>query len=66
MRKFLTNGALLSAVFSVVPLLRRSSTERRRWKIVLLWVAWGISVALAVATVLDDIDEARERELGAG
>lgn len=63
MRKFLTSGALLSSVFSVVPLIRQTSTERRRWKIVLLWVAWGIGVAVAVASVLDDIDEARENEL---
>lgn len=63
MRKFLTNGALLSSVFAVVPVIRQTTTERRRWKVALLWIAWGIGVAVAVASVLDDIDDAREAEL---
>lgn len=63
MRKFLTSGAMLSSVFAVVPLIRQTATERRRWKIALLWIAWGLGVAVAVATVLDDIDEARDAEL---
>lgn len=66
MRKFLTNGAVISAVFGIVPLIRAASTQRRRWKVALMWVSWGISVAVAIATVLDDIDDAREAELELG
>lgn len=62
MRKFITNGAVLSAVFAIIPLIRQSATQRRRWKTGLMWLAWGIGVAVAVASVLDDIDEAREVE----
>ncbi|MGO2110149.1 MAG: hypothetical protein ACTH31_00885 [Pseudoclavibacter sp.] len=63
MRKFLTNGAVLSSIFSVVPLIRQTATQRRKWKLTLMWIAWGIGVAVAIASVLDDIDEAREAEL---
>ena len=63
MRKFLTNGAILSAVFSIVPLIKQTATQRRKWTVILMWIAWAISVAVAVSTVLDDIDDAREAEL---
>lgn len=63
MRKFFTNGALVSSIFGIVGVIRQSSTERRKWKVALLWLAWGIGVAIAVAGVLDARDEAREREL---
>ncbi|GGA64538.1 hypothetical protein GCM10011490_13970 [Pseudoclavibacter endophyticus] len=63
MRKFITNGAVLSSVFAIVPLLRQTATQRRKWKVALMWLAWGVGVAVAVASVLDDIDEAREAEL---
>lgn len=62
MRKFLTNGAVVSAVLAVVPLIRQTASQRRRWKTVLMWAAWAIGVAVAVASVLDDVDEAREAE----
>ena len=65
MRKFITNGAVLSAVFGIVPLVKQTATQRRRWRTVLMWISWGVTVAIAVAGVLDDIDEARERELEA-
>lgn len=63
MRKFITNGALISAIFGVVGVIRQTSAEQRKWRIVLLWLAWGIGVATAVAGVLDAHDDAREREL---
>ena len=64
MRRFLFNPAVLSSVFAVVPLIKSTATQRRRWKIVLMYIAWGIGIAVAIASVLDDIDEARDEELG--
>lgn len=63
MRKFLTNGALISSVIGVIPLIRQTATQRRKWKVALMWIAWGINVAVAIASVLDDIDDARDSEL---
>lgn len=66
MRKFLTNGALLSSVMGFVPTLRKASNQRRTWKSVLIWISWGLSVAIAVAAVLDERDEEREQEIKRG
>lgn len=63
MRKFITNGAVLSSIFAIVPLIKNTATQRRNWKVILMWVAWGLGIAIAIASVLDDIDEAREAEL---
>lgn len=60
MRKFLLNGALISAVFSVIGVARQTAVEPRKWRAVLLWASWGLSVALAVGAVLDARDDARE------
>lgn len=60
MRKFITNGAFLGAIFGLIPTLKQSSQSRRPWATVLVWVSWGVSIALAVAAVLDARDEARE------
>ncbi|KAB1659520.1 aminoacyl-histidine dipeptidase [Pseudoclavibacter chungangensis] len=57
MRKFLMNGAVLSSIFAVVPVIRRTSTSHRRWAVALLWIGWGIGVAVAIAGVLDDADD---------
>lgn len=62
MRKFITSGAMLSSIMGFVTTLRQTSTQRRRWKTILMWISWGLSVAIAVAAVLDERDEERERE----
>jgi hypothetical protein len=32
----------------------------RDWRLVLMWLSWGITVALAIGSVLQADDEARE------
>lgn len=66
MRKFITSGAMLSSVMGFFTTLRQTSTQRRRWKTVLMWISWGLSVAIAVAAVLDERDEEREKEIERG
>ena len=57
MRKFLTNGAILSSVFGIVGVVRQTSMETKRWRAVLVWLAWGISTALAISAVMDDANQ---------
>ncbi|WP_424467353.1 hypothetical protein [Pseudoclavibacter helvolus] len=57
MRKFLTNGAILSSVFGIVSVFRQTSMETKRWRAVLIWLAWGISTALAISAVMDDANQ---------
>ena len=59
MRKFLFNGAVLGAAFSAVGVINAPRTGPRDWRLALMWVSWGINVAIAVGTV---IEESRERE----
>jgi hypothetical protein len=60
MRKFLFNGAVLGAAFSAVGVVNATRTGPRDWRLALMWVSWGISVAIAVGTV---IEENREHNL---
>lgn len=63
MRKFITSGAMISSAMSFFTTLRQTKTQRRRWKTVLMWISWALSVAIAVAAVLDERDEEREKEI---
>ena len=31
--------------------------ETKRWRAVLVWLAWGISTALAISAVMDDANQ---------
>lgn len=61
MRKYLLNGAVLGAAFSAIGVINQTRTGPRDWRLALMWVSWGISVAVAVGTV---IEENRELESG--
>lgn len=62
MRKFIFNGTVLSAIFGGLGALRATRKGPRDWRLVLMWVSWGITVAIAVGTVLDE-DKAATLEL---
>lgn len=58
MRKYLFNGSMISAVFGGISALQATRQGPRDWKLILLWVSWGISLALAISTVLDESKQA--------
>ncbi|MBF4568802.1 hypothetical protein ITJ57_08465 [Plantibacter sp. VKM Ac-2880] len=61
MRKYLFNGSMISAVFGGISALQATRQGPRDWKLILLWLSWGISLALAISTVLD---ESKQAEIG--
>ena len=61
MRKNLFNGSMISAVFGGISALQATCQGPRDWKLILLWLSWGISLALAISTVLD---ESKQAEIG--
>jgi len=67
-RRYIFNTAVLGAVAGVVPAIRQTARGPRDWKLILTWVGWGINVAIAVGTVVEQNRAAREaearRELG--
>jgi hypothetical protein len=62
-RKYIFNGSLISAVFGGVSAIRATRTGPRDWRLALLWVSWGISMALAVGNVIEQSREASREEL---
>jgi hypothetical protein len=60
MRKFILSSSVLGAVFGGVGVVRQTRSGPRDWRLVLLWIAWAINVAVAIGTVAD---EANAKEL---
>jgi len=63
MRKFLFNTSVLGALFGGITALRETIRGPRDWRTVLIWIGWGISVALAVGAVLRANEEAEQARL---
>ncbi|MGO4299771.1 hypothetical protein [Leifsonia sp. RAF41] len=62
MRKYLFNGAVISAAVGLWTTIRSSQNGPRDWRLPLMWINAGISLALAVGAVLQESREASERE----
>lgn len=63
MRKFLFNTSILGAIFGGVAALRETIRGPRDWRVILMWIGWGISVALAVGAVARANAEAEQARL---
>lgn len=54
MRKYLFGTGLVTAVMGGITLLRGLRSEDRfTWRVGLAWLSWGISLALAIGTIVD-------------
>ncbi len=54
MRKYLFGTGLLSAITGGLTLLRSAkSDETFTWRTALAWLSWGITLALAIGSVVD-------------
>ncbi|MFF1572347.1 hypothetical protein ACFVWR_06325 [Leifsonia sp. NPDC058292] len=62
MRKFIFNGAVISAAVGLWSTIQSSRSGQRDWRIVLMWVNAGIALAIAVGTVLQESKEAQINE----
>ncbi|MCU1402613.1 MAG: hypothetical protein QOD27_167 [Microbacteriaceae bacterium] len=58
MRKFIFNGHMLSALFVGVSTFQATRRGPRDWRLILSWVSWGLTVAVAVGTVIKEADDA--------
>jgi hypothetical protein len=57
MRRFIFSSGILSAALAAVTLIRQTRRGPFTWQVGLLWLSWGISLALAISSVV-----ARERQ----
>ncbi|MGO4594238.1 hypothetical protein AB4Z18_10500 [Leifsonia sp. 2TAF2] len=62
MRKYLFNGAVISAAFGLWTTVQSSKKGVRDWRVPLMWINAAISLALAVGAVIQESQEASERE----
>lgn len=60
MRKFLFSASVLSSVFGAVGVIRATRNGPRDWRLILQWIIWGASVAIAVGTVIERSNEAED------
>jgi hypothetical protein len=60
MRKFIFSSAMIGIVAGGWNTLKQTKKRPNDWRIVLLWIGWGLSAAIAIGDVVQD---ARERQL---
>jgi hypothetical protein len=52
MRRFLFNTSIISSLFGVIGVVQSTRRGPRDWRLVLAWISWGLTVAIAVGTVI--------------
>jgi hypothetical protein len=60
MRKYLFSGAVLTSLFSAVGVIKATTAGPRDWRLLLMWISWAATLAIAIGTVAD---EQKRREL---
>jgi len=58
MRKYIFNGAIISAIFGGVGVLQTTRKGPRDWRLILMWISWAASLAIAVGTVIEQARDA--------
>jgi purine-cytosine permease-like protein len=54
MRKYLFSGAVIGAALSGIAIVRATIVGPRDWRLLLTWVAWAASLAIAIGTVSEE------------
>lgn len=57
MRKFILSSAMIGVVAGGWNTLQATRSGPRDWRLVLLWLGWGLSAAVAIGTVIKDADD---------
>ncbi|MGL4339187.1 MAG: hypothetical protein ACRCSP_02010 [Rhodoglobus sp.] len=53
MRKFIFNTTLLSAIMGGWGTVQSTRKGPRDWRLLLMWISWGATVAIAVGTIIE-------------
>jgi len=57
MRKYLFNGTLLSAIVGGWSTFQVTRQGPRDWRLILMWISWGLTVAIAIGTIIKDAND---------
>ncbi|MEC5148945.1 hypothetical protein [Cryobacterium sp. GrIS_2_6] len=56
MRKFIFSSAMLGVVAGGWNILQATRRGPRDWRLVLMWIGWALSAAVAIGTIVKDAD----------
>ncbi|WP_309617522.1 hypothetical protein [Salinibacterium sp.] len=62
MRRFIFNTTLLSAIVGGWGTVQSTRKGPRDWRLVLMWISWGATVAIAVGTIVEQSRNDNELE----
>ena len=62
MRRFLFNTTVLSSVVGVWSVIQATRRGPRDWRLIAMWVSWGLTVAVAIGTGVKEAQTERELE----
>lgn len=57
MRKYILNASILGALFGGVGIVQATRKGPRDWRLILMWVSWLATVAVAIGTVAEESKE---------
>jgi hypothetical protein len=57
MRKYLFNGSVIGAVIGGWSVVQSTRKGPRNWLLILGWLSWGLTVAVAIGTVRERSQE---------
>ncbi|THG34903.1 hypothetical protein E6C70_02120 [Glaciibacter flavus] len=57
MRKYLFNGAIIGSIVGAWGVLQTTRKGPRDWRLILTWISWGLTLAVAVGTVKKEADD---------
>ncbi len=61
-RKYILNSSIIGAAIGAFSTIQATRKGPRDWRLILMWVSWGITLALAIGSVLQQDEDARELE----
>ncbi|MCY7413632.1 MAG: hypothetical protein LH471_11450 [Salinibacterium sp.] len=62
MRRFIFSTTLVSAIVGGWGTVQATRKGPRDWRLALMWISWGLTVAIAVGTVIKDSDGSAKLE----
>jgi hypothetical protein len=57
MRKYLFSGAIIGSIIGGWGVIQTTRKGPRDWRLVLSWISWGLTLAVAIGTVKKEADE---------
>lgn len=67
LRKYLLNPAIISGMISGVSALRQGRKNQTDWRTYLTWVAWGLTLVVAIGTVrMESLDPEDTKKRSSG